>query len=90
MFWGTDPIAMGYWKCSVEGVCPIMLFSSNPTQILCLWRSVAKFFIITVKIPDYLSAPEPLSVNGAGGKVYSALSLQHDLLASGNCLNITK
>lgn len=81
---------MGYWKCSVEGICPVMLLSSNTTQILCLWCTAAKFFIKAIQILEYLSAPGPLSVNGAGGKVYSALSLQDDLLAPGNFLNITE
>lgn len=68
IFWGTDLIPVGYWKCNVEGVCPIMLLSSNTTQILCLWCTAAKFFVKAIQMLEYLSAPGHLSVNGTGGR----------------------
>lgn len=72
MFWRTDLVPVGYCKCSVEGICPIMLLRFNTTQILCPWCTVAEFFIRAAQIPEYLSAPGPSSVKGAGAKVYSA------------------
>ena len=59
---------MGYWECSVEGICPIML-------LRCVCGALRlKFCIKAVQIPECLPAPGPLSVNGAEGKVYSAWS----------------
>lgn len=84
MFWGTDVIPVGCCKCSVEGI-----LLHDAFEFLQIPHLVHRdeFFIKSVQILRYL--PGPWAVSGAGRKMFSSLSLQDDLLASGN-LNITE